>query len=471
MREKQKILIVGAGVAGQELVDEIVKNLPNFYEIIGLVDDDPKKQKQKINSFNVLGNTNELPQLISKYHINEVFIAIPSGEGETVRRIIDLCREVKVQFKIIPRLSEIVEGKVKLQQVREIQVEDILGRAILKSSVELFKKKFKNKTILITGAAGSIGSEICRQLVSCNPKKIIALDWSENGLYELGVELKEYKDRIYYSIANIRDYKKLYEVMREYNPEIVFHAAAYKHVPLMQIFPEEAIKNNVAGTHNVARAAYERGVEKFVYLSTDKAVNPTSIMGATKLVGEKIISGFNNKNRTQYCAVRFGNVFGSVGSVVPTFKRQIAKGGPVTVTDKRMIRYFMSIPEAVQLVLHASILSTGGEVFVLDMGEQIKIDNLARTMIRLAGFIPDEEIKINYTGVRPGEKMSEELFNDEENVVKTSIDRIRMAKNKNGKIFQDEDLTDLLMASEIGDNRKIYQILKKYTPYLKWVAS
>ena len=265
-----------------------------------------------------------------------------------------------------------------------------------------------------------------------NPKKIIALDWSENGLYELGVELKEYKDRIYYSIANIRDYKKLYEVMREYNPEIVFHAAAYKHVPLMQIFPEEAIKNNVAGTHNVARAAYERGVEKFVYLSTDKAVNPTSIMGATKLVGEKIISGFNNKNRTQYCAVRFGNVFGSVGSVVPTFKRQIAKGGPVTVTDKRMIRYFMSIPEAVQLVLHASILSTGGEVFVLDMGKQIKIDNLARTMIRLAGFIPDEEIKINYTGVRPGEKMSEELFNDEENVVKTSIDRIRMAKNKNG---------------------------------------
>ncbi|KKU10917.1 MAG: Polysaccharide biosynthesis protein CapD [Candidatus Woesebacteria bacterium GW2011_GWB1_45_5] len=468
--EKKKILIVGAGVAGRELLGQIRKGLKSVYEIVGFADDDPKKLGKKIGGIKVLGAVNALPWIIRKNKVDEVFIAIPSGEGKTIRKVVDKCRKIRVNFKIIPRLLEIVEGKVKLQQVREVKVEDVLGRAILKSKQTVFKDGFRGKRILVTGAAGSIGSEICRQLVSFRPELVVALDWSENGLYDLELELGEKGAKIKYIVANASDYPKMAKTVSYYKPDVVFHAAAYKHVPLMQIFPEEAVRNNIFATEVVARVVKENKVKKFVLLSTDKAVDPTSVMGATKLIAEKIIRSHNG-GATKFCAVRFGNVFGSVGSVVPTFKKQIARGGPLTVTDKRMVRFFMSIPEAVRLVLHASLLAKGGEIFVLDMGDQFKIDELARLMIRLAGFVPDKEIKIKYVGVRPGEKMSEELFSKKDKIAKTSVERIFKVKNGREKGISDHDLEALRAAVAEGKRKRVFGILKSFAPNLKNLES
>lgn len=434
---KKNILIIGAGVAGKELSNEINKHLNSHYNIVGFLDDNKNLINKKINGIDVIGKINTLSQSIKKFNVVEVFISIPSAQGSLIRSVVKGCEQEKIVFKIVPRILEIVEGKVKLSKVREIEIEDLLGRSIIKSEQLLYKKEFKNKTILVTGAAGSIGSEICRQILSFNPKNLIALDFWESGLYELGLELSEisHKKNFQCIIANIQNIKRVNKIFLETVPDIVFHAAAYKHVPLMQEFPEEAVKNNVIGTINIVKASVASGVKKFINISTDKAVEPSNVMGATKLISEKIVTYYNSKEETKFCSVRFGNVLGSQGSVVPTFKKQIAKGGPVTVTDKKMTRYFMTIPEAVQLVLSASMfIKNGGEVFMLDMGEPIKIDELAKLMIRLSGLTVGVDINIKYTGIRPGEKLEEKLTNNNETKQKTNNKRIFIVKKKDDKL-------------------------------------
>lgn len=468
--KKIKCIIIGAGEAGRELYREIKNHSNKFYGVVGFLDDNEKRLQGNVAGVRVLGKTDELARFIDEYKLEEVFIAIPSAQGSLIRKIIQNCERKKVTFRIVPRLLEIIEGKVKLSGVREIETQDLIGRAIVKSDQEAFKNYFRNKTILVTGAAGSIGSELCRQIVQFNPKRLIALDFFESGLYDLNLELSGITDKCNYLcvLGNIFDYRNLRKIMNQYRPEIVFHAAAYKHVPLMQMYPAEAIKNNVFGTKNVAQAARLSGVKKFVNISTDKAVDPSSVMGATKLLGEQIVKTLNKKGKTKFCSVRFGNVLGSQGSVVPTFKKQILRGGPVTVTDKKMTRYFMSIPESVQLVLTAVLLiKNGGEIFMLDMGEKVKIDELARLMIRLAGFVPEVDIKIKYTGVRPGEKINEMLFGQDETLEKTKNDKIFIV----GQNYEDSNIDDVLkdLSSALGDEdgRKIFSILRKVAPNLK----
>lgn len=472
MNRKENIIIIGAGVAGQELSEEIKKHFNNRYEIVGFLDDNEELESKKINGIKILGKINTLSKLIQKFKIVEVFIAIPSAQGSLIRNVIKSCEKERVVFKIIPRLLEIVEGKVKLSKVREIEVTDLLGRAIVQSEQSLFKKQFKNKTILVTGAAGSIGSEICRQILSFKPKKLIALDFWESGLYDLGVELLDFDTKRSFEciIANIQDSKRVKEILSATKPEIIFHAAAYKHVPLMQKFPEEAVKNNILGTKNLVVAALKTGVKKFVNISTDKAVEPSSVMGATKLLSEKIVTFYNTKGETKFCSVRFGNVLGSQGSVVPTFKKQISKGGPVTVTDKRMTRYFMTIPEAVQLVLNASLLvSNGGEVFMLDMGEPIKIDDLAKLMIRLSGLTPGVDINIKYSGMRSGEKLKEKLTNNDEDSIKTSNKRIFLIIGKKDKVDIIKIVNNLTNSLRNKDRKGTIRILRLVAPGLSKV--
>ena len=420
-----KVLIVGAGIAGKELLIQLDKNLKGVFEIAGFIDDDSKKLGKRIKSIRVLGVINDLEKIIRKENIKEVLIALPSAEGETIKRIIEACSKQKVVFKIVPRILEIVLGKVKLQQVREVRIEDLLGRPIVRSSQKKFLGFFKNKKIIVTGAAGSIGSELCRQLIQFNLKKLICLDSWENGLFELDSQLKEFPgENCEIIVGNIQDVGKVQSVFAKFKPDFVFHAAAYKHVPMMQSNPDEAIKNNVFGTRNLSEAALKSKAKKFVNISTDKAADPSSIMGTTKLLAEKIVQNANSKNSTKFISVRFGNVLDSQGSVVPIFRKQILNGGPITITDPKMSRYFMTIPEAVQLVLEASILGKGEEIFVLDMGQPVRIEDLARLMIKLSGFLPDEEIKIKYIGKRPGEKLSEILSTDREYLEKTSNEKI-----------------------------------------------
>lgn len=466
MTKRSNVIIVGAGVAGRELAGEIDRHFSKKYKIVGFLDDNKKLFIKKIQGIKVLGPIKDLPKFIKKYDIVEVFIAIPSANGSLIREVMKNCDKQNVTFKIVPRLLEIIEGKVNLSRIREVEIEDLLGREIVQSEQLPFKKEFKNKTVLVTGAAGSIGSEICRQILSFKPKKLIALDMWESGLYELGLELGDIGGgKFKCVVANIRDKERIEEIFNAENPDIVFHAAAYKHVPLMQDFPNEAVKNNVFGTKNVIQSSIKSGVQKFVNISTDKAVEPTNVMGVTKLLSEKLVTYFNSENKTKFSSVRFGNVLGSQGSVVPTFKKQIAKGGPVTVTDKRMTRYFMTIPEAVQLVLYAELLvKEGGEVFMLDMGEPVKIDELARLMIRLSGFVPDIDIKIKYSGVRTGEKLEEKLTNDSETKTETENKRIFLIKGKKERFDINKIIRELSLRLKSG--KSLEPVLKHIAPGL-----
>lgn len=463
-KNKKKILIVGAGVAGKELLIQLRSFLRGIYDICGFIDDDLKIQGKSINKTPVLGQTKDIQQIIKSLGISEVFIAIPSAKGETIRKIIKFCAEEKVKFKIVPRVLDIVLGKVNLEQVREVQIEDLLGRPILKSSQAILIKEFEGKKILVTGGAGSIGSELCKQIVQFSPKTLIALDWWENGLFDLGSSLKVRKEEGIFKtvISNIQESEMITNIFNQIKPDIVFHAAAFKHVPLMQENPLEAVKNNIIGTENVAKAAAEAKVKKFINVSTDKAASPINIMGATKYFAERIVSYYNSLRATNYISVRFGNVMDSHGSVIPIFRRQIKEGGPVTVTDPQMSRFFMTIPEAVQLMLQASLIGSGGEVFVLDMGNPIKIDDLARLMISLAGFIPDQEIKIDYIGKRAGEKISEVLSSDSEELIQTTNEKIFQIRKP---LLQDSYLADLLdeMKKAIAgnDKQKAYDILRE----------
>lgn len=430
--KKQRILIVGAGTAGAQLLFEIKSHQELMLEPIGFIDDDPQKTDKKVNHLPVLGTIGQLQKIIGQFKIDKVLIALPSIDGSVISHVLEICLKASIPCQTIPRVKEIIEGKVDIDRVRDVKIEDLLGRPVRKTEIEDIAKLINNQSIMITGAAGSIGSELCRQLASYKPKKIIMFDCWENGLYDLGMEFKEFFPTVNYilTIGNIQDKKRAISVIRLFKPAIIFHAAAYKHVPLMEENPVEAVKNNIFGTKNLIEAAKKYKIKKFIFISTDKAANPTSIMGVTKLIGEHLSISSNEKGGTQFICTRFGNVLDSFGSVLPLFKKQINHGGPITITDKKMTRFFMTIPEAVQLILKATVLGLGGEVFILDMGEPIKIIDLARKFILLSGLLPEKDIKMEFIGKRPGEKFSEKLIASNEKLISTKNPEIYLIKRK-----------------------------------------
>jgi len=425
-KSKSRVLIIGAGDAAEMITREINKHPEIEKKIVGLVDDDPNKQSLEIHGNKVLGKSQNIPKLIDEYSIDEVIIAIPSAEGKAIKRFYELSNKKDVKIEIVPGVYEILKGDVSLSQIREVKVEDLLRRDQVDLISDEISAYLEKKTILVSGGGGSIGSEICRQVAKFDPEKIIILDINENSTYFLERDLKnKYTELDLISIiGSIRDKNKLQRVFKEHSPDVVFHAAAHKHVPLMETSPEEAVKNNILGTRNLAETAAEFEIDRFVLISTDKAVNPTNVMGASKRAAEMVVQTINKKSVTKFMAVRFGNVLGSQGSVIPLFKKQIADGGPVTVTHKDITRYFMTIPEASQLVIQAGALGKGGEVFVLDMGEPVKIMELAEDLIALSGFTPYEDIDIDVIGLRPGEKLYEELLCDNEDNIATEHERI-----------------------------------------------
>ncbi len=468
---ERRVLIVGAGVAGRELVGQLKKHRSLGYKIIGFIDDSESKQGRKVVGVPVIGTTDKLQLLIADNEIESVFIAIPSAQGSLIRSIVTSCQKAKVGFRIVPRTLELVQGKVSMETIRSVTLDDILGRAILKSEQGDLKRIFEGKKVLVTGAAGSIGSELCRQIAQFDPEILVMVDWWENGLFELEDEISRVleKDKRRILVGSIQDQKRMEWIFKTFEPQIVFHAAAFKHVPMMEDHPEEAIKNNVFGTKTCAELAGKFGASKFILISTDKAVNPTSVMGATKSFAELLARYYNKQYPTKYVSVRFGNVMGSNGSVVPRFQKQIASGGPVTVTHPHMVRFFMSIPEAVQLVLQAGRIGKGGDIFVLDMGEPVKILDLAKTMIRLAGYEPEKEILIKIIGARPGEKLYEEILMKDETKRKTDHELIFETKNVL-KIADSEVLETyekLLYLAEFQDKDGIIAELLRVLPTYK----
>ena len=424
---KRNTIIVGAGEAGSAIVRELKQNPTLNYNPVALVDDDLSKKGVKIHGVKVLGNSDELHLLIRQYHVCCVMIAIPRASGKLLERIIAKCHECKVDFKVLPPLGELITRSAYIKQIRQLRVEDLLQRHPVAIDLDRVRGRIVEKVILITGAGGSIGSELVRQAATLGARKLVLLDRSENDLFKLGHELSRRFPQLDYVpvVGDIQDVTLLREVFSAYRPELVFHAAAYKHVPMMERNCFQAISNNIFGTYNVALLARQYRVEDFVLISSDKAVNPTNIMGVTKRVAELIMQGLQDKG-TRFMAVRFGNVLGSNGSALPLFEQQIAAGGPVTVTHPDARRYFMTIPEAVQLVLQASSMGQGGEIFVLDMGEPVRILDLVRNLIRLSGLEPDRDIKIEFVGLRPGEKMFEELKLEGENIAHTGHEKIRV---------------------------------------------
>lgn len=424
--KKYNVLIIGAGYAGRDIIKSIKQTMSEKYNIIGIIDDNKSKLNCSINGVEVIGNRNQIIDICKNKNIDEIFFAISKIDKKKKKEILEICQETGKKIRILPTTEDIIRNKNMYQNLRDVDIEDILGRDPVKLDNKKIGTLIEEKTILITGAGGSIGSELCRQIIKYNPDRMILFDIYENNLYDIELELKsEYKHiEIDAIVGSVRDLNKLEDVFKKYNPYLVFHAAAHKHVPLMENSPLEAIKNNVFGTYNVANCADKYKARKMILISTDKAVNPTNIMGATKRLCEMIIQVKNKTSKTEYAAVRFGNVLGSNGSVVPLFKKQIAEGGPVTVTHKDIIRYFMTIPEAAQLVLQAMSYAKGGEIFVLDMGEPVKIYDLAVSLIKLSGYEPDVDIPIVFTGLRPGEKLYEELLMKEEGLQKTENKKI-----------------------------------------------
>lgn len=414
--DKKRTLIVGAGSAGTMVVRQLLKNNGADLYPIAFVDDDPTKIKLQIYGIEVIGTIKAIPEIVEELKIENIIIAIPSLKKSEIKRIYEECSKTKAKTKIMPLLEDLVSGKISVNQIRDVEVEDLLGREPVELDMTSISKKLSGKTILVTGAGGSIGSEICRQICKFHPEKLLLLGHGENSIYNIHMELqKSYKEEIDLIpiIADVQDRNRIFDIMAQYLPDVVYHAAAHKHVPLMEYNPTEAVKNNIFGTKNVAEAANTFGISNFVMISTDKAVNPPNVMGASKRFAEMIVQNLAKESKTKFVAVRFGNVLGSRGSVIPLFKKQIAAGGPVTVTHPDMTRYFMTIPEASRLVLQAGALARGGEVFVLDMGEPVKIVDLAKNLITLSGY-SEEEIGISFSGIRPGEKLYEELLNDNE---------------------------------------------------------
>lgn len=460
-------LIFGAGDAGVMICREIKRHSNSGYKIVGFVDDDPAKQGLRVAGVPVLGTRDDLDRLVGQYGITHMIIAMPSAKGRTVREISNLALDLGLQVKVLPGLYELVEGKVSVSHIRDVQIEDLLGREEISVDLESIAAYLAGETVLVTGAGGSIGSELCRQIAQFGPRKLVLLGHGENSIHDIYLELREKYPTLDLIpvIASVQDKARIDAVFDEFRPGVVFHAAAHKHVPLMELNPTEAIKNNVFGTLNVALAADRVGVSRFVMLSSDKAVNPTSVMGMTKRVAEIVIQWLNRQSKTIFVAVRFGNVLGSRGSVVPLFQRQIDAGGPVTVTDPRMVRYFMTIPEAVQLVIQAGALGTGGEVFVLDMGEPVRILDLARDLIRLSGYEPDVDIPIVFTGARPGEKLCEELLTAEEGMKATSHERIFRAPDSSSDVDVESLLASLeeCLVLNNASNERIKELLAEAT--------
>lgn len=431
IKTSNNVMIIGAGEATNVIMREIQNSsyLANS-NIACIIDDDRRKVGKYIRGVKVIGTRDKIKEAAKLYDIDEIIFAIPSASNEVKRDILNICKETDCTLKILPGVYQMVDGEINVNSIRNVDVLDLLGRDPIEVDIESIMGYVKDKVIMVTGGGGSIGSELCRQLVSHKPKQLIIFDIYENNAYDIQQELKiNYPDaNVVTLIGSIRNVSRLESVFAQYKPDIVYHAAAHKHVPLMEVSPDEAVKNNVVGTWNVARMADKYGVKKFVMISTDKAVNPTNVMGATKRICEMIVQTYNEISKTDFVAVRFGNVLGSNGSVIPIFKRQIEAGGPVTVTDPNIIRYFMTIPEAVSLVLQAGAYAKGGEIFILDMGEPVKIDDLAKNLIRLSGYTLGVNMEIKYTGLRPGEKLYEELLMKEEGLQETDNKLIHIGK-------------------------------------------
>ena len=431
IKTSNNVMIIGAGEATNVIMREIQNSsyLANS-NIACIIDDDRRKVGKYIRGVKVIGTRDKIKEAAKLYDIDEIIFAIPSASNEVKRDILNICKETDCTLKILPGVYQMVDGEINVNSIRNVDVLDLLGRDPIEVDIESIMGYVKDKVIMVTGGGGSIGSELCRQLVSHKPKQLIIFDIYENNAYDIQQELKiNYPDaNVVTLIGSIRNVSRLESVFAQYKPDIVYHAAAHKHVPLMEVSPDEAVKNNVVGTWNVARMADKYGVKKFVMISTDKAVNPTNVMGATKRICEMIVQTYNEISKTDFVAVRFGNVLGSNGSVIPLFKRQIEAGGPVTVTDPNIIRYFMTIPEAVSLVLQAGAYAKGGEIFILDMGEPVKIDDLAKNLIRLSGYTLGVNMEIKYTGLRPGEKLYEELLMKEEGLQETDNKLIHIGK-------------------------------------------
>lgn len=426
----KRVMVIGAGEAGKVIIKEIIDSQLLTMKICCVIDDDRNKVGRYINGVPIVGNRSTILSNVEKYKIDSIILAIPSAPLQEKKDILEICKMSGCELKTLPGVYQLIDGELNVSKLRDVEITDLLGREPIQVNLNEIMGYVKDKVILVTGGGGSIGSELCRQIAAYQPKQLIIFDIYENNAYEIQQELKRhYPDlNLEVLIGSVRNTHRLNMVFATYHPEIVYHAAAHKHVPLMEDSPNEAIKNNVFGTFKTAKAASDYGAKRFVLISTDKAVNPTNIMGASKRLCEMIVQSFNKMSDTEFVAVRFGNVLGSNGSVIPLFKKQIAEGGPVTVTDKNIIRYFMTIPEAVSLVLQAGAYAKGGEIFVLEMGEPVKIDDMARNLIRLSGYTPDVDIKIQYTGLRPGEKLYEELLMAEEGMKETANKLIHIGK-------------------------------------------
>lgn len=472
--ERKNLLIIGAGEAANEIIKTVKNTMKGYYNIVGLIDDNPNKMNYAISGIKILGNRDDIAEICKQYKVDVIFFSISNIDNKNKKEILNICQETGVKIRVLPSVADIIKNKSLLQNLRDVEIEDLLGREPITLANENIGELIKGKSILVTGGGGSIGSELCRQIAKFNPSRLIIFDIYENNLYNIEMELKQNhydeKFEIVAMVGSVRDKKRLEQVFKKYNPYLVFHAAAHKHVPLMEVSPLEAIKNNVFGTYNVANYADKYSVKRFILISTDKAVNPTNIMGATKRMCEMIIQAFNQKSKTEFAAVRFGNVLGSNGSVLPLFKKQISAGGPVTVTHKEITRFFMTIPEAVSLVLQAMSYAKGGEIFVLDMGEPVKIYDLAVSLIKLSGLEPNVDIPIEITGLRPGEKLYEELLMSEEGLQTTAHNKIFIGKPSD--ITYEQMLKKLGKLEEIIQNEnisvnKIKDTMKQVVPTYK----
>jgi FlaA1/EpsC-like NDP-sugar epimerase len=477
--QRRRILIVGAGDAGEKIVREIIENDQLPYSVIGFIDDDRKKYGRSIHGIPVLGSLNRLAKIIEDEGIKEILIAIPSATGDQIRRIVETCKVCQIAYKTLPGIGEIIDGRVSIKALRDVNYEDLLGRSPVQLDMEGILGYLDNKVILVTGCGGSIGSELCRQIVRFQPKNLILLDANESNLFHIELELRNnlHYNRFLAVLGRVQDEKLMASVFKKYLPQVVFHAAAYKHVPMLEKNPWEAVFNNIAGSRVIMEMALKHHAERFVLVSTDKAVRPTNVMGASKRVTELLLQTFQNGG-TRFMAVRFGNVVGSSGSVIPVFRNQIEQGGPVTVTHPEVRRFFMTIPEAAQLILQAGALGQGGEIFILKMGTPVKIVDMARDLIRLSGREPDKDVKITFIGLRDGEKLYEELITVGEGIVPTKHEKIMVLRTdgpegvspslKKRPALLDAQLKELNGAADRFDapaiRRKLQEIVPEYTP-------
>ncbi len=466
--EQKRTMLIGGGQAGSMVLREFQFSAHSENNVVCIIDDDRSKHGSYMRGVKIVGGREDILPMAEKYGVEEIVLAIPSANRRERLDILDICHLTGCNLRTLPGLYQLANGEVSIQSIKHVDIEDLLGRDTVKTDLNEVKAYVQGKVVLVTGGGGSIGSELCRQAAAMQPKQLIVFDIYENNAYDLQMELKRNHPELdlVVLIGSVRDETRVNNIFAKYHPDLVCHAAAHKHVPLMEDSPFEAIKNNVFGTYNVARAADRFGTQRFILISTDKAVNPTNVMGASKRICEMVVQTVNERSKTEFVAVRFGNVLGSAGSVIPLFRKQIKEGGPVTVTHKEVIRYFMTIPEAVQLIFQANAYANGGEIFVLDMGEPVKIDDLARNMIRLSGFEPDVDIKIEYTGLRPGEKLYEELLMSGEGLKKTKNDLIYIGSEVDfDKAEFEENLMELKAINETSERElrdKIAQIVPTY---------